>query len=89
MWFKIGRELGLSIATLISIKEKNADDGQCLKGMLFEWTKMHSIKVTNPPSTWNDLIKTLSSGRIGFHSTAEKLNEYTKQLQEKITGKYS
>lgn len=68
-WYDLGLELGLSQATLQTIKNENPTDVKaCFREMLSEWLKM-----VNPQPSWVGLLRSLKEPSVGHFDLVKKI----------------
>ena len=65
-WEDIGRELGVKQETQSKIRANYSDSGDCLRMVLNEWLKRHSI-------TWKRIIAILRTPYVGESNLAYQL----------------
>ena len=71
-WFNIGVELGVEYTALQEIQQKTSqgDPSECFTKLLAGW-----LKSSNPPATWNSILKALRSPPVNLTQLADSTEE--------------
>ena len=76
-WYPLGVQLQIPVGTLKRIESDHRQTTRCLLEMLTEW-----LNCTNPPPTWNALIKALESSPVDERHLAQQLRDQYCQRRE-------
>lgn len=81
-WRSIGQQLGMKYSTLESIQYDYRSTRDCFVAMSRRWLQM-----SDPPPTWSDLVRVLSSSSVREKWLADTIMQmYCQQDEEQLTS---